>query len=204
MERPVSFNDSMVQAIIEGRKTMTRLSIRKSHIEPWLDGLAFQVGLEEALRGLPWLPCPLGRPGDRLYVTEPWARAEVDGEPWYLYKFTPLWRGTSLAFRRFRWNHHAHMPREASRITLEITAVRAERLQSISEADAIADGITVLPLQSLDDPSAWYQSAPGMHQARSARDSFRACWDSRHQHPKGFRWEDNPWVWVVSFKVVKP
>lgn len=72
-----------------------------------------------------------------------------------------------------------HMPKWASRITLEATEdARREPLQGISKEDAMAEGIQVLPLQSADDPSAWYQSAPGVHQNRTAQGSFFMLWDS--------------------------
>lgn len=98
-----------------------------------------------------------------------------------------------------RWRPSIHMPRWASRITLEIVSVKVERVQDISEADAIAEGIQVLPLQSESDPSAWYQSAPGVHQERTAKASFCALWDSINLDC-GYGWEKNPWVWAIEFK----
>jgi hypothetical protein len=98
------------------------------------------------------------------------------------------------------WQKRPSMPRWASRITLEITNVRVERLNEISKADAIAEGIQVLPLQSEDDPSAWYQSAPGVHQERTAQAAYRALWESINGDGS---WAANPWVWVISFRRVK-
>ncbi len=100
------------------------------------------------------------------------------------------------------WKPSIFMPRWASRITLEVTDVRVERVQEISKADALAEGISVLPLQDVDDPSAWYQSAPGVHQERSAQQSYAAMWQSING--KKYLWSSNPWVWVYSFRVVKP
>lgn len=102
----------------------------------------------------------------------------------------------------FKWKRAMHMPRWASRITLEITDIRVERLQDITEEGAKAEGIKVLPLQDESDPSAWYQYAPGIFQARSAIKSYELLWNSLNAK-RGYPWEKNPWVWVVTFEVVR-
>ena len=96
------------------------------------------------------------------------------------------------------WRPSIFMPRWASRIQLEITDVRVQRLQEISEEDAKAEGITVFPLQSEEDRSAWYQTEPGVNQGPSPRSSFAQLWDSINakKHP----WDSNPWVWAISFR----
>lgn len=148
--------------------------------------------------------CPYGQPGDRLWVRETWAevpRAEPrtdEDSPWrddgriMVYRADPEWEGA----RQFlcadgvlrwakpdHWRPSIHMPRWASRITLEITDVRVERLQAISEADAIAEGCSI-------DPSAegeW----------RTNRDQYEQLWNSLHGD---HAWAANPWVWVVAFR----
>ena len=114
-------------------------------------------------------------------------------------KYTDVQSGEYPSYK-YGWRPSIHMPRWASRLTLELTEVRVERLQDITEADARAEGIQVLPMQSSDDPSAWWQSSPGVHQDRTARGSFIQLWDSINakKHP----WESNPWVWVESFRKV--
>lgn len=98
-----------------------------------------------------------------------------------------------------RWRPSIHMPRLASRITLEITGVRVERLQEISEADAVAEGCARLPLQ--DGPGAWWSAdvdaGPALH-GRTARDAYRLLWESINGPGS---WGENPWVWVIAFKV---
>jgi hypothetical protein len=96
-----------------------------------------------------------------------------------------------------KWRSPMFMPRWASRITLEVTAVRPERLGDISDADAIAEGVRVLPLQSADDPSAWWQVAPGVHQARTPRESYFKWYRAIHGQEA---LERNDWVWVVDFR----
>ena len=100
------------------------------------------------------------------------------------------------------WASPLYMPESASRIHLEITGIKAQRVQDITEEGAKAEGIKVLPLQDESDPSAWYQYAPGIFQARSAIKSYELLWDSLNAK-RGYPWESNPWVWVVSFKVVQ-
>lgn len=90
------------------------------------------------------------------------------------------------------------LPRDASRLTLAVTAVKVDRLQDISEADAIAEGIHPLPQQSAADPSAWWESAPGQHQARTAVESFQLLWNSINGPGA---WEANPWVVALTFTV---
>lgn len=164
--------------------------------------------------------CPYGSVGDRLWVRETWATdlhndqdsprriqqlCEAAG-----YRVAPghpagpIWYQANGAVRRWgdchdvrgRWRSSIHMPRWASRLTLEITDVRVERLQDISEADAIAEGVRPLPLQSGDDPSAWWEVEPGKHQARTAVGAFRSLWRSINGMDS---WSDNPWVWVIEF-----
>jgi len=74
--------------------------------------------------------------------------------------------------------------------SLRIKSVRIERLQEISEADAIAEGARPLPLQSADDPSAWWEIDFGQHQCRTPRGVIRSLWQSS--------WDANPWVWVIE------
>jgi len=153
--------------------------------------------------------CPFGAPGDLLWVRE--AHAIV---PRTAYALSVGVRQTlhpdndyDAAVYRAGWERCApghwrpsiHMPRWASRLTLRVTAVRVERVQEITEADAVAEGIRTLPGQDPADPSAWWESAPGEHQSRSACAAFRNFWDSLNAK-RGHGWDANPYVWVVSFE----
>jgi hypothetical protein len=82
--------------------------------------------------------------------------------------------------------------------TQQITGIRIERIQDITKEGAIAEGISVLNLQDADDPSAWWQSSPGQHQARTPVKSFRLLWESLYPGS----WERNDWVWVIQFAEV--
>lgn len=99
------------------------------------------------------------------------------------------------------------MPRWASRITLEITEVRAQRLQDISEADAIAEGLRIHenPKCALGVGKFMYTAFPGDHSlwCLDAKTAFYNLWDSINAK-RGFGWDKNPWVWVLTFRKADP
>lgn len=136
-------------------------------------------------------------PGDRLWVRETWAygvhamASARDEDGPFVYAATDSTQHRLCE----KWTPSIHMPRWASRITLEITAVRVEKLQDITEADAMAEGIV-----SAGDGNG-YQLADTTHYMATARDSYASLWD----HINGDNaWDKNPWVWVVEFKRVTP
>jgi hypothetical protein len=183
----------MVRAILEGRKTVTRREVKK---QAALDCLA--AGFEPAFLALPGNAdlCPYGKPGNRLWVRETWARVG-NCDPGYLtFDATypaclPAELENIQAASEIRWKPSIHMFRRDSRILLEITDVRVERLQDISRADIRAEGLQCPPELASDDISPnyrdWYPAA------------WRELWEST-----GGDWEANPWVWVVEFKRVTP
>jgi len=159
--------------------------------------------------------CPYGAPGDRLWVREAWARdfemssrvfyradADEDGTIPYLVAGEGMGGGVGNA-RIDRWRPSIHMPRWASRITLEVTGVRVERVQDISEEDAIAEGVERRVIGSgwreygLDDATELAGTPP----LATARESFRSLWDSINA--KRAPWASNPYVWVVAFRRVQ-
>lgn len=189
-EKPILFFGPMVRAILEGRKTMTRRIVSEKHL-PWIEGaVGHYVTGEWANR-----PFPYGKPGDRLWVRETWrtskildskkpssfsrwpVRYEADGE---VNRCGALYGDVKGKIRPAIF-----MPRWASRLTLEITGVRVERLQEISEADAIAEGVT-MP-DRIPEPPDWW----------SYRDEFAYLWD---QINGAESWQSNPFVWVIQFK----
>ena len=199
-ERPILFSGPMVRAIIEGRKTQTRRVIKPKHeffVDDGHDGInrvyypCYVTGEPEPQEIL----CPYGSVGERLWVRETWAvvpKVSDDGP-----KHKAKGDGTGATWRAdwngnpsgFPWKPSIHMPRWASRITLEVTGVRVERLNDISEADAQAEGcdgnyqIGYIPA---------YQAGPFSYH-------FAQLWESINGPGS---WSLNPWVWVVEFKRV--
>ncbi|KSE95430.1 hypothetical protein [Pseudomonas aeruginosa] len=205
-ERPILFNDQMVRAIQEGRKTVTRRVVSPqpdflgSMVDPNTPFKTLDAGLHARIT------CPYGEPGDRLWVREAWAAdAQVDAiAPSDLSQGEPIWYPADLSVRQTgcsmiskgRVRPSIHMPRWASRILLEITAVRVERLQDISEEQALAEGVRGEPCdharQACADIGCWGDTAKG---------AFGFLWESLNGEGS---WAANPWVWVVEFKRVTP
>lgn len=136
------------------------------------------------------LPCPYGRPGDRLWSRETWAPVdEVAADP----SDGAIYRADHTGIQPGRWRPSIHMPRWASRITLETVSVRVERLQDISVEDARAEGCEH-PLKGTE-----LESVPGDYVA-DERTSFAILWQSING--KG-SWAENPWVWRIEFRRVE-
>lgn len=197
-ERPILFSAPMVRAILESKKTQTRRAVKGQrdmefdpadpHFGPYWLSYATQAEGEDAK-----VRCPYGKPCDRLWVRETWAvQHEYDA-------FAPSEIGASA-----RWHYAAtedlgglrkrpsiFLPRRGSRITLEITDVRVERLQQISEDDAIAEGVT---------PTMPIYGDCGGFEHQGGRDAFWRLWESINGAGS---WAANPWVWVVEFQRVE-
>jgi hypothetical protein len=204
-ERPILFSAPMVRAILDGTKTQTRRVVKpqpapnKAHDggTVWVagDGIHVPVGSvgHLSLREKQGLRCPYGQPGDRLWVREAWRapsscnhlppRSISDSEGVRFIADEIF--GADAGFGKAR--RGMFMPRWASRITLEVTGVRVERLLDISDSDAWGEGI---------DFEA-YTAAGGCKDA--PRVAFGDLWE-RINGPGS--WEANPWVWVVQFKKV--
>lgn len=145
--------------------------------------------------------------GDRLWVREAWRPEEraADGVDGIRFRaddaFVPIENSREAADRwvdqydrpgmKDRWRPSIHIPRWASRVTLDVSGVRVERLQEITEADAKAEGADpwALPIDVM-------QNTPG---DRAYRTAFRYLWDSVNGHRSAARWSANPWVWVITF-----
>lgn len=235
-EAGILFSAGMVLAILDGRKTQTRRMIKPQpytngiRLGPdgeiechdgcyppsaflWKGGWLFQDQFS-----------PYGDPGDRLWVRETWAR-DSDIEPAIpdriVYKADKAARYFSFKdkqptseifwissdYRPEKWRPSIFMPRWASRITLEITDIRVERLQEISEGDAIAEGVQ-LAVASGVTGNRYYDCGvlgrDGMPECllhRKASDAYGHIWRSINGEGS---WNLNPWVWVISFKRVQP
>lgn len=191
-ERPILFNGDMVRAILDGRKTQTRRVVKpqpgSDNRIPWPGRKNIVANIrDERVLGF----CPYGQPGDRLWVRETWA---MSGYQRVEYRAAPA---DGSDFRCVdRWRPSIHMPRWACRITLEITGVRVERLQEISEKDAKAEG-----LHYHSDMYGYRlygkYSGIGPTDDVGALDAFRSLWESINGPSS---WDATPWVWVIEFK----
>jgi hypothetical protein len=215
-ERPILFSAPMVRAILEGRKTVTRRIIKPT--QPREDGL-WPAGRD------PLPDCPYGQPSDRLWVRETWMPDAPRDGTWedvafFGCKGSPLsmipaqYRTPEHVIHRASWDGHdmvgwkpsIHMPRWASRITLEVTGVRIERLQDITPAQILAEGVripTTQEGQALIDISTKHGPAHFLPRLRGAStdDLLRAYWAALWVQINGIdSWHANPWVWVVQFK----
>lgn len=187
-ERPILFSGPMVRALLAGTKTQTR-RIAKPVKHPDL-GNQYDAGalvLEREPQHVIDRACPYGSPGDRLWVRETWAygihamAAKRDEDGPFVYAADDTTQGRLGD----RWRPSIHMPRSVCRLVLEITGVRIERLQAISEADSCAEGIPSKGLQ-------FYDGRPA-----TAKDAFESLWNEINGPAA---WAANPWVWVVAFR----
>lgn len=201
-ERPILFSAPMVRAILEGRKTQTRRVVKK--LLP-LDVMASE--LQEHYDALRWEeagnfltpPCPYGQRGDRLWVRETFEKIPILGDDDeiihdILYRADMEDGDAALD----RWTPSIHMPRWASRITLEITDVRVERLRDISEVDAVAEGCGKSIGGMFCGGPHKAHGAPTQH--NTAKEAYAHLWETINGQDS---WAENPWVWVVSFKRIE-
>ncbi len=187
------FNAEMVRALLDGRKTQTRRIIKdctvgRDPISKFIKiGKKFIGCYPEDVPELIRECCPYGVPGDRIWVRETWAEAGASAPDLKLYRanypeHVPSIYENVPPAEEIRWTPSIHMPRTASRILLEITDVRVERLRSMSQDDARAEGVI---------------AASGPMEAGLA---FRELWDSIYGEES---WKATPWVWVIEFKRVE-
>ncbi|WP_444891803.1 hypothetical protein ACJJIE_00150 (plasmid) [Microbulbifer sp. TRSA001] len=210
----------MVRAILEGRKTQTRRLIKPQPFNGASDEEAIkQIGGLPAGRSLyqeinsAWqsrfvdIDCPYGEPGDRLWVRETWkpdlcaidacncgcVRVEYLADNSFTYfeneSIAESWTMPKSA-QEGNDTPSIHMPRWASRITLEIAGIRIQRIQDISEEDAKAEGVDG-PESAAAQFCGWYEKP---------RPAFRRLWESIYSNDS---WDQNPWVWVIEFRRVE-
>lgn len=189
-ERPILFSAPMVRAILDGRKTQTRRIVKftdAGHVKEPRGHRRWHPDDPSAV-----LACQYGQPGERLWVREafhgyhwdkPRAVYRADGERQRV-------RTQIESYEVGRWTPSIHMPRWASRITLEIVSVRVERLQEISDADARSEGVD---FGNITDALTGEID-------RDACEAFETLWESINGSGS---WEANPLVWVVEFKRVE-
>ncbi len=222
--RPIPFSAPMVQALLEGRKSQTRRMVKPQPTKDansmgwvhsssdrtregrflWLQGARSEV-----------IKCPFGKVGDVLWVRETLQlkclvptnlNSSSNLEVAAIYKTNPdkafVWKGNA----KREYIPSIHMPRWASRLTLEITAIKVERLQDISEENAIAEGVIFesnVPATLEGIPLHRHYVPIGKGEVISgwdAQDCYGNLWESLNGKDS---WDANPWVWVIEFKTHK-
>ena len=214
-ERGMIFNGEMVRALLSGRKTQTRRIIKDCTVGR--DQISKFIQIEKKFIGcypedVPELIrecCPYGIPGDRIWVREAFrVHSRATDVATLVYKASERNSWTEQTHRvpvavcnkpatPEKWTPSLHMPRWASRILLEITDVRVERLNAISEEDATAEGVP--PAGSLlpDYPGTFLTPKGDFATAKVA---FQRLWESIYGEES---WKANGWVWVISFKRIE-
>ncbi|SAT23223.1 hypothetical protein [Klebsiella variicola] len=228
-ERGMIFNGEMVRALLSGRKTQTRRIIKDCTVGR--DQISKFIQIEKKFIGcypedVPELIrecCPYGIPGDRIWVREAFrVHSRATDVATLVYKASERNSWTEQTHRvpvavcnkpatPEKWTPSLHMPRWASRILLEITGVRVERLNAISEEDAQREGVhtevwdqtVVARNYAARDEffQFWSEDMPHYVEMNQLyRSSFRSLWESIYGAEN---WQANPWVWVISFKRVE-
>lgn len=227
-DHPILFSGPMIRAILDGRKSQTRRVVKPTLIGGDCAALDNSsppqwwtwIGSDESAE--PWdrLPrCPYGQPGDKLWVRETWAPADLLAEGYVLDDPVCVGYRADLSavsheagnvhsvdtyawnWDRLRWRPSIHMPRWASRLSLLLTGVRVERLHAISEEDARGEGAGYGVSALCGFPPDFADRTDGVG---SYRDCFRHLWDSINGARPGCSWADNPWVWAISFAPEAP
>lgn len=195
-ERPILFSAPMVRAILADTKTQMRRVVKPRKDPDFGCQMApSEIAGDKHAERL----CPYGQPGDRLWVRETWAfgihalAAARDEDGPFVYAADPMAQQQRLCDR---WRPSIHMPRWASRITLEITSVRVEQLQDISIEDAKAEGVWTHESVVSDCMNHFGIDALAVNPRRA----FQMLWDQINGPSS---WSVNPWVWVVEFKRVE-
>jgi len=229
-EHPIIFNSKSIQAIVAGAKSQTRrvvkplvymkkyCNLRWGGFEDFQEAntaaaTAAKLNLSQGLK-----VCPYGEVGDKLWVRETWGSPDADyirckegrkpklGDK-IVYRANPAddyqWSKGKPSQGSFCWRSPIFMPKWAARIWLEITGMRVERLQDISEEDAIAEGIGY----GFQRNSGWpdyLHIKNGICELTqdTARMSYSTYWDSINAK-RGHPWENNDWVWVIEFKQIE-
>lgn len=201
-ERGMIFNGEMVRALLDRRKTQTRRIIKpqpeltKNSGFSW-SGALYGAGSDdrETNRNFAHVKCPHGKPGDRIWVRETFSPVPDSDEP---VGCSALLYAADGGGPYGKWTPSIHMPRWASRILLEITDVRVERLNGISEMDAEAEGID---MDALADSQDCYDCIAdhNMTGRPTTTGAFKYLWESIYGEEN---WQANPWVWVIEFKVL--
>jgi len=199
-QHPILFSTEMVKAILEGRKTQTR---RVSKHQYWTRSEVVDVNVNGLTQKIDRnVSCPYGQVGDVLWVREAFQLVQPYGPEEYFFGYKDGSHSDHEASEKYdyitpyEWKPSIHMPKEACRIYLQIKELRAERLQDITEEDAIREGVRKEESLAFNQYLNYVQ---GIYQLATAKESFNSLWNDINGP---LSWDANPWVWVIGFKKV--
>lgn len=222
-ERPILMHGRSVRAILDGRKWQTRRPVKDPAtlelIGDWADSGCDPIPGDPKPDGMrvqptnagfmcktyegaePALFCPYGRPGETVWVREAWTKTLHDfGAGPILYRADYLAGCPAEEIGGDYWRPSIHMPRHFSRLTLEITDVRVERLQEIDEEDIEAEGVDTS--MTPDERRAFAMGGSAMFGPDRMRNRFARNWNGIHGNGP-YAWKHNPWVWVIEFRTLQ-
>jgi hypothetical protein len=187
---PILFDTQMVRAILSGEKTQTRRLFKSplsKAMEPaheiWQDGGEWIARLKNGQCYKPNIVCPYGEPGDLLWVKETWALALSD----IAYKADYSKQVLSEPKNKGVWHPSIHMAKKDSRLWLQITDIKAQRIQSITEDEAKAEGVDIASVLNFSPESK-----------HCFRSGFYKKWEKIYGIES---WFENQWVWAIKFEV---
>ena len=221
--KPILFNTEMVQAIQDGRKTVTRRLLKPHNPVKakecgyyqgsglWYDDTFNEGDKDTHIKDYSVSCCWIGtkiyiqkyaqyKVGDILYVRETWCKGSLNyGEEQYWYK-------ADNKIPHCQWSPSIHMPKEAARIFLRVTGVRVERLQDIKIADVVSEGVSEMCQECFEDYGNGFQCCVGESDECGIYDdtmsNWQTLWNStvKKSDLKKYGWAANPWVWVIKFE----
>lgn len=206
-EKPILFNTEMVRAILAGQKTCTRRLPNKRVREEYFayDDWANTVGgsgIKKLSEKEFYEQYPPYQVGDILYVRETWGEGYEDGT--YIYKASdklanhPMFKESS----KLLYHPSIHMPKEAARIWLRVVDVQLERLQDISNDEAIAEGAQGIECNHVNADSCGCTDCMNTGWIEPPIVGFMQIWDGtiKKSELDLYGWKTNPWVWVIEFE----
>lgn len=190
-ECPILFSAPMVRSILGGAKTQTRRAVTRRQALEWLepDGFTPEFVADPGNH-----LCPYGVPGDRLWVRETWGLLDTqpsDG-PSRAQLFYRATESERADLRYQLWRPSIHMPRWASRITLELKTARVQRLCEVSWKDVAHEGVAC--------PEHDFTAGFCVGECDALYEAFAKLWNGINGKRAGRSWSDNPWVWVLEFE----
>jgi hypothetical protein len=217
-EKPILYSTEMVLANLEGRKNQTRRTNNLDKVNDKPDNWEFKGFIPYATPEAIFInrytgvtlaiKCPYGGAGDVLWVRETFAKTLSDE---YLHQSTKLpyfYKADVLdsetekeVMTAYGWKYKPsiHMPKAAARIWLQVESIGVERVQDISEQDAIAEGIDTSNGLPVGMTSHYIDYIDARNCFTSAINSFKSLWQSINGEES---WQSNPWVWVIKYKVL--